>query len=160
MMEIERKFLIDTIDFDLPLLAEAVVHQGYLSTDPVVRIRSTERGGKTTYELCFKGEGTLVREEIQFEINEEKFTALKGLLKAPMIRKDFRVYELPGGFKLECSHVDKGEPDGFMYAEVEFESVEQATNFKPPAFLGKDVTEEGSFAMAAYWERKVSRKNG
>jgi adenylate cyclase len=157
VMEIERKFLIDRFPDNLTLIFEAVVHQGYISVDPVVRIRSMEQAGELDYVLCFKGEGTLVREEIEISITEEKFLALKKLLKAPMIRKDYRVYQLPNGLKLECNLVDKGEPDEFMYAEVEFDTIEHALSFKPPSFLGKDVTEVGSYAMAAYWEKKLSR---
>ena len=68
-MEIERKFLIDGFPQGLPLLEEAVVYQGYLCVDPVVRIRSKETAGKkTSYVLCFKGEGTLARQEIEMDL--------------------------------------------------------------------------------------------
>ena len=44
-MEIERKFLLDSFPQGLPLLEESVMEQGYLCTDPVVRIRSHEKDG-------------------------------------------------------------------------------------------------------------------
>ena len=40
-MEIERKWLIDGFPAGLPLLKEARVRQGYISTAPVVRIRES-----------------------------------------------------------------------------------------------------------------------
>ena len=38
-MEIERKYLIDEIPFDLKDYPCKVIEQGYLNTDPVVRVR-------------------------------------------------------------------------------------------------------------------------
>ena len=72
----------------------------------------------------------------------------------PMIEKDYRVYALPDGLRLECSLVDEGTPTAFYYAEVEFDSLEAAYAFQPPAFLGREVTEERGYSMGQYWERK------
>ncbi len=149
-MEIERKFLISGFPEGLPLLGEAVLEQGYLCTDPVVRIRSKEQDGRTTYRLCFKGEGRLVRQETELDLTAEQFAELQNLLRAPMVRKDFRVYALPGGERLECSLVD----GAFFYAEVEFPTVEAARAFTPPAFLGREVTEEAGFSMSDYWKTR------
>ena len=149
-MEIERKFLISGFPEGLPLLGEAVLEQGYLCTDPVVRIRSKEQDGRTTYRLCFKGEGRLVRQETELDVTAEQFAELQNLLRAPMVRKDFRVYALPGGERLECSLVD----GAFFYAEVEFPTVEAARAFTPPAFLGREVTEEAGFSMSDYWKTR------
>ena len=38
-----------------------------------------------------------------------------------------------------------------MYAEVEFDSVEAANAFVPPAFLGREMTEARDFSMSSYW---------
>ncbi|HBT65838.1 MAG TPA: hypothetical protein DEB10_14360 [Ruminococcaceae bacterium] len=153
-MEIERKFLIDSFPNQLPLLSETVVYQGYISVEPVVRIRSKKSMKEMDYILCFKSDGTLVRQEIEIPITKKTFDGLKGFLKAPMIVKDYRVYKLSDELKLECSLVDRGEPTEFMFAEVEFNTIEQALAFQPPAFLGKEVTEDRSYGMAAYWVRK------
>lgn len=146
-MEIERKFLLDSFPQGLPLLEESVMEQGYLCTDPVVRIRSKEKDGCKTYRLCFKGEGRLVRQETEMNLTESQFAELSNLLRAPMVRKEFRVYALPGGERLECNLVD----NTFFYAEVEFPTVEAAHAFTPPAFLGREVTEEAGFSMSSYW---------
>ncbi len=42
-MEIERKYLIDEIPFDLKDYPCKVIEQGYLNTDPVVRVRRLQR---------------------------------------------------------------------------------------------------------------------
>ena len=152
-MEIERKFKLTAFPDHLPLLESSRIEQGYLSVRPTVRIRSRETDGVISYKLCIKGKGTLVREEVELSLDEDRFTRLKNLLHGEMIRKDYRIYQLPDGRKLECSLVDGGTENAFLYAEVEFPTVEEANAFVPPAFLGEDVTEVPGSSMSAYWER-------
>lgn len=57
--EIERKYLIHTIPFDLKEYAFHDIEQGYLCTEPVVRIRKQD----DTYYLTYKSKGLMVREE-------------------------------------------------------------------------------------------------
>lgn len=151
-MEIERKFMMDGFP-DLPEKSRSLMYQGYLSLEPTVRIRSKENEKGRDYKLCIKGEGTLAREEIELPLEEPVFQRLAGLLKAPMIRKEHRTYALPDGLVLECSLVDEGLPTAFYYAEIEFPTLEAARAFVPPAYLGRDVTEEKQYYMGAYWER-------
>ena len=49
-----------------------------------------------------------------------------------------------------------GERHRFLYAEVEFDSREAAEAFVPPDFLGKELTGDKDFTMAAYWRRKLA----
>ena len=158
--EIERKFLIDGFPEHLPLLEEATVWQGYISSVPVVRIRKKETANGVNYRLCFKSKGTLVRTEVEMDLTAEKFDALSTLLEVPLIRKDFRVYDLGGDKRLECSLVDAGAPTAFYYAEVEFASEQEARTFVPPTFLGEEKTEDVTFTMSHYWERKKAVKEG
>ena len=152
-MEIERQFLIGKFP-DLREVYAAQVWQGYLSTAPVVRIRRfSPPSGEDRYELTVKGKGTLVRTEVNIPIDETQFTEMAGLLTRALIHKDYHVYELPDGLKLECSAVDAETDHGFMYAEVEFGSVEEAKAFVPPPFLGREVTEVRGFSMSQYWIR-------
>ena len=150
-MEIERQFLISEFP-DLPEIYRAQVWQGYLSTAPVVRIRRfSPPDGADRYEMTVKGKGTLVRTEVNLPIDPVQYEEMAGLLSKAPIHKDYHVYELPGGLRLECSAVDSGTDHGFMYAEVEFDSVEAANAFVPPAFLGREVTEVKDFSMSNYW---------
>lgn len=151
-MEIERKWLIDGFPCGLPLLKEACVRQGYISTRPVVRIRESAYNGASSYILCFKGEGTLAREEIETEISKELFDRLTVFTGKDLVSKDYKVYALPGGEKLEVSLVDAGLPTQFYYAEVEFPTIEAANAFVPPDFLGEEKTENAAFSMSTYWE--------
>ena len=72
--------------------------------------------------LCFKGEGGLSREEIETEIDAALFARLEHLIGKPLIHKERRGYQLPGGLTLEVNCVDPDLPTAFWYAEVEFET--------------------------------------
>ena len=41
------------------------------------------------------------------------------------------------------------------YAEIEFNSVEEANNFTAPEFLKNEVTEKTGYTMKDYWERNI-----
>ncbi|MCI8443522.1 MAG: hypothetical protein HFG27_13520 [Provencibacterium sp.] len=159
-MEIERKFLIDRYP-DLPEQERILMRQGYLATGPAVRVRSEQRQDKegnpleeARYILCIKGKGKLVREEIELPLEPEIFHRLCALLEAPLIEKRLRTYRLPDGHLLECSLVDPGLPCSFFYAEVEFDSREEALSFSPPGFLGKELTQLPHSSMSDYWLRR------
>lgn len=70
-MEIERKYLIDEIPFDLKDYSCKVIEQGYLNTDPVVRVRRSN----DKYILTYKGSGLMVREEYNLPLNEKAYRA-------------------------------------------------------------------------------------
>lgn len=150
-MEIERRWKIAGFPENLPLLRQAHMRQGYIATAPVVRIRTD--GARSV--LCFKGKGTLAREEIETDIDAETFRRLEAFIGKPLVSKDYRVYALPDGRRLEVSLVDEDLPTRFFYAEVEFDTVEQAQAYVPPADIGlqEEMTEDRGFSMSAYWKR-------
>lgn len=152
--EIERKFLLDSFPDNLPLKEEKQVYQAYLSIDPEVRIRRNVIDGQdVAYYLAIKSGGGLVRQEVEFHISKEHFYALAKMITRPFIVKDFRIYELPDGLELECSYVDEGWDFEFMYAEVEFPSVEAAQNFVPLPSFTREVTHDSAYKMKNYWKR-------
>lgn len=157
-LEIERKWMVhDWPHAGLPLVKEERMRQGYITTDPTVRIREEARtGGETHYILCFKSHGLLTRKEIEIEITKEEFAQLEDLIGLPLIPKVRRTYRLPDGQMLEVNHVDKGQPTEFFYAEIEFPSEEKARAFDPTTvelqdYLNDDVTDQPGQSMAAYW---------
>ena len=155
-MEIERKFKL--VEFpDLPQVAFLDQWQGYLATDPEVRIRRTENhtAGTENFILCIKSVGDLVRHEVETDITREQFEELASMLAYPLIHKELHAYRLPDGHVIECSRVDEG---AFSYAEVEFDSVEEANAWAPPEWLGREMTYEKGFKMRQYWsDRSLAR---
>ena len=102
---------IDSFPAELPLKEEFQVYQAYLSIDPEVRIRRNAVGSQdTAYFIALKSGTGMVRHEVEIPISKEHFYALAEMVAHPFITKDFRIYHLPGGLELECSHVDKGTP--------------------------------------------------
>ena len=132
-MEIERKFLIK----EMPNVAQFSFHameQGYLNTDPVVRVRKED----DTYYLTYKGKGLLVREEYNLPLNEEGYYHLVEKADGVIIRK--KRYLIPYE-KFTIELVVFGEPyENLVIAEVEFESEAAANAFFPPEWFGEDVT--------------------
>ena len=155
-MEIERKWMVKGWPEGLPMTAQLEMEQGYVAVRPTVRIRrESVVGGETHLVLCFKGEGTLSREEIETDIDPELYEKLKKLIGKPMILKTQRRYALPGGLTLEVNLVDEGQPGCFWYAEVEFETEAQAQAWKPEGalaeYLNDEVTGQPGQSMGAYW---------
>ena len=71
-MEIERKFLIEKLPADLKAYPHERIEQGYLCTDPVVRVR--KEGDR--YTLTYKGRGLMAREEANLPLTEEGYLHL------------------------------------------------------------------------------------
>ena len=103
-MEIERKWMVTGWPAGLEQTEVYKMDQGYISVRPTVRIRREAlQGGPTALVLCFKGEGGLSREEIETEIDAALFARLEHLIGKPLIHKERRGYQLPGGLTLEVN---------------------------------------------------------
>ena len=158
-MEIERKWWVQGWPCGLQECERYQMDQGYISVRPTVRIRREAlAGGPTALVLCFKGAGTLSREEIETGIDAELFARLERLIGKPLIRKERRGYALPGGLTLEVNCVDPDRPTGFWYAEVEFASEAEALAWDPAAaglgdYLADECTGRPGASMGEYWER-------
>jgi len=166
-LEIERKWLVKGYPtISLPLLFRQEMKQGYISTHPTVRIRQentilskdTKHPIQNSFILCIKSSGTLTRKEIEIEIEESKFRALEDLIGLPLIEKTRDTYLLSDEKHLEVNHVDAHLDSEFWYAEIEFQSEEDALQFNPcqyhlENYLYKEVTNQPSQSMAAYWEK-------
>ena len=160
-MEIERKWMVKTWpdETKFPLTETYQMDQGYISVRPTVRIRREAlQGGRTALVLCFKGAGTLSREEIETEIDAELFAKLAHLIGKPLIQKERRSYRLPDGLTLEVNCVDKGLPTAFWYAEVEYRTEAQALAWDPAAvglgdYLNDECTGKPGSSMGDYWQQ-------
>lgn len=71
-MEIERKFTVRQLPEDLARYDSHLIEQGYLNTNPVVRVRREDN----TYYLTYKGKGLMAREEYNLPLNEQAYNHL------------------------------------------------------------------------------------
>ena len=88
-MEIERKYLVSHIPDNLSEYHYRQIEQGYLSTNPVVRVRRDN----DEYYLTYKGKGMMVREEYNLPLNREAYEHLIQKADGNVITK--KRYEIP-----------------------------------------------------------------
>lgn len=134
-MEIERKYLISAIPSDLKIVKTRRIEQGYLCTDPVVRIRRDD----DSFFLTYKSKGLMEREEYNLPLTPEAYEHLLPKVDGRLIRKLRHVIPLEDGLFIELD-IFQGDLAPLVLAEVEFPSREMAESFQPPAWFGEDVT--------------------
>lgn len=132
--EIERKYLVPAAPENLSSFPYHEIEQGYLCTEPVVRIRRQD----DEYYLTYKSKGLMVREEYNLPLTEEAYLHLCEKTDGRLISK--RRYLIP--FEKYTIELDlfSSPKKGLLLAEVEFSSEEEALAFCPPDWFGEDVT--------------------
>ncbi len=139
-MEIERKYLIKNTPDNLSDFPCRIMEQGYLNTDPVIRIRKDN----DNYELTYKSKGLMVREEYNLPLTKEAYGHLLSKIDGRLIKK--RRYMLPLGKGLIAElDIFEGELAPLILAEVEFPDEDSAFSFIPPNWFGEDVTFSGKY---------------
>ena len=149
-IEIERKFLIKDIG-DIPLdisgYPSRSIEQGYICTNPVIRVRQKD----DDYILTIKGSGMLSREEHELPLDRDTYFMLRDKADGIVIKK--RRYLIPltdvsdelsgelSDLTLELD-VFGGLHQGLILGEIEFPSEELAYSFTPPGWLSDDVTDD------------------
>lgn len=136
-MEIERKFLIQIqrLPENLQDFPFHQIEQGYLCTEPVVRIRRQD----DEYYLTYKSKGLLSREEYNLLLTKEAYLHLKPKADGLVISKTRYLIPEKDGLTIELD-VFHNEYKGLLLAEVEFPSEEAANAYVPPEWFGEDVT--------------------
>ena len=138
-MEIERKYLVKTLPENYTSYPCRQLEQGYLCKEPVVRIRQDN----DTYELTYKSKGLLAREEYNMPLTKEAYEHLKKKVDGKLITK--KRYMIPYEEYMIELDVFEGSLAPLKFAEVEFDSVEEAENFTAPDWFGEDVTFEAKY---------------
>lgn len=139
-MEIERKFLINNLPEHLEQYKHKHIAQGYLCTNPVVRVRKSDN----EYYMTYKGSGMLAREEYNLPLNEEAYNKLVKKIDGRLIEKTRYLIPLDGGLVAELD-IFEGVMYPLQMVEVEFESIEAARAFVAPKWFGEDVTDNPKY---------------
>lgn len=150
MMEIERKYLVSRLPAGLSHFPCRQIEQGYLCTEPVVRIRRQD----DDYWLTYKSKGLMVREEYNLPLTRESYEHLRTKTDGLILSKTRYMIPLENGLfaELDLFH---GAYEGLRLVEVEFPDVETANTFLPPDWFGEDVT-----ASSRYHNSTLSRGAG
>ncbi|SDG81286.1 CYTH domain-containing protein [Winogradskyella thalassocola] len=150
MIEIERKFLVNSDAFKTEAYTSYTIKQGFLNSNKArtVRVRLKDDKGY----LTVKGKSTangLSRFEWEKEISQSDVEALLPLCEPGIIDKTR--YEVKS--KDHIFEVDEfyGDNEGLVIAEVELRS--ESENFEKPNWLGKEVTGD-----IKYYNSQLSKK--
>lgn len=177
--EIERRFRVDVDrlcpngEDGKPMPPGVYMVQGYLSREPVVRVRLKSRDarafsiealrnrdvsrtdlpdhGLQLATLTIKGKGTLVRPEFNYSIDPYEAAEMLAMATCQIAKTRYRL-QVAG----RTWEVDKfsGAHFGLWLAEIELERADQ--DFFRPAWAGTEVTEDPRFSnvrLAANPER-------
>lgn len=139
-MEIERKYLVNTLPANLNLYPSQKIAQGYLCTSPVVRIRRSN----DDYYLTYKGKGLLAREEYNLPLTQEAYEHLCPKIDGILIEKTRYLIPIHDGLTAELD-VFEEKLSGLLLVEVEFETIDDANTFVAPKWFGEDVTDKGIY---------------
>ncbi len=145
MLEIERKFLIQTPPSDLTSYPHSDIIQGYLAIETghaQVRIRRRRDGGPESdrHQLTVKKREGTVRDEVNLAISREDFEKLWPLTAGRRLHKTR--YRIPHGDRVIEVDLFHGAREGLMVAEIEFDSEEQCAAFMPLGWFGPEVTND------------------
>ena len=143
MQEIEKKFLIKSLPGDLNQYQKIHVVQGYLSASGRPSLRVRKYGDEYILSYKFKErtqkEVANVAKEVELPLVEESFEHLMKKVDGRIVEKNRYLIPLENDLTAELD-VFEGYLDGLKFVEVEFKSEEDAANFNPPEWFGKDVT--------------------
>jgi CYTH domain-containing protein len=137
MLEIERKFLVKRLPADLKRFPSALILQGYLATElRGAQVRLRKHG--QVCSLAFKRRRGYRREEREIRLTQTQFDALWPGTSGRRLRKTR--YEIPWNARIIEIDVYRGMHRGLVVAEVEFPNRGACDRFKPPDWLGREVT--------------------
>lgn len=137
MIEIERKFLVQSEEFKAISFAKNEISQGYLNSNPERTVRVRIKGNQGYLTIKGKGNETgMSRLEWEMEIPVDEAKMLLNLCESGVISK--MRYEVK--FGNHVYEVDEffGENEGLVLAEIELKSEQEA--FEKPDWLGEEVT--------------------
>ena len=124
-MEIERKYLVSGLPDNIDSYPCRLIEQGYLNTSPVVRVRRDNNN----YYLTYKGSGMMAREEYNLPLTQEAYEHLRPKADGIVISKTRYLIPEKDGLTIELD-VFHDDYEGLLLAEVEFETEEEANNFR------------------------------
>jgi len=138
-----RKFLVREPPPDLGGCASDRIEQGYVALDGnAVEVRVRRRGGRAT--LTVKQRSGHVRLEEEIALGRARFERLWELTEGRRLEKVRHLVPVGDG-TVELDFYG-GELAGLVVAEVEFDSESESEAFRPPDWLGEEVTGDARYA--------------
>ena len=115
-----------------------------------IRVRKLIKDDLSQFTMTIKkGEG-LVREEIEFDIIEETYKQLIDKSNQQPLIKNRSKIKLDG-YQFDYDEYINSTKQNLKTIEVEFETEEEAHNFKKPFWFGEEVTEDKTYKNQNLW---------
>jgi CYTH domain-containing protein len=134
MQAITRKFLVKSLP-DLTRKECSSQNRSYLYRKNGIVIRVQSKGN--VFELERKVSKTaLIRESEKISITKEEFDTLSKIAKDNITRDSYVITETPD-IVLQIYH---SKFEGLVRVEVRFQSIEEANQFSPPEWMGREIT--------------------
>lgn len=150
-MEIEKKYFVNEkiLSVDLNKYPSKKIEQYYISLNPEIRFRKSV-SKNIKYYMTVKSDGTLVRKEVECEIDEKLFESMKECKIGYAIIKTRYNINIINGLIAELD-IFEGNLKGLKTVEIEFSNISELNNIdkKLPEWFDRDVTEEKIFKNKA-----------
>jgi adenylate cyclase len=140
--EIERKYLVRSIPDDLPVRRTVEMRQGYVVVDSARYLSVRIRQEDDEYRLTLKQGRGLTRTEVELPLSSAQFEALWPATLGSLQKQRWLIGIDDSTIELD---VFSGSLEGLVMAEVEFTSEADASAFNPPAWFGREVTDDARF---------------
>jgi CYTH domain-containing protein len=128
------------------------IEQAYLCSKPTLRIRKSNEDYILTYKSRMgmeKSEDATARacEEVELPLTRKAYEHLKEKADGSVIAKTRYIIPIENNRKIELD-IFHGYLEGLVFAEVEFESEEEAAGFVLPDWFLEDVTFDHRYSNA------------
>ena len=145
-IEIERRFLVKNMDKVNELVeqytdSKKTIIQDYVYSDVLTAIRKRKivKNDNEKYIYTIKtGFNSLSINEFEEEMTKEQYDSIKPDSSRWTIEKDRYIIPYKNGLKIELD-VFHGKYEGLIFAEIEFESEEQAKNANIPDWFDVEI---------------------
>ncbi|MBP3762248.1 MAG: CYTH domain-containing protein [Bacteroidales bacterium] len=144
-MEIERKYLVDSLPDALDTYPHVEIEQGYLCTSPTLRVRRAGDAFWFTVKEKVRHTSTAIQNrEEEFTLSADRYAHLRAKCDGRMVVKTRYRIPLQDGLTAELD-IFHGAHQGLMLVEVEFPTLQAADAFTPPFWFGPDVSQDPRF---------------
>jgi adenylate cyclase len=141
--EIERKFLVRSLDWTREATSACPLRQGYLAIDDGINVRVRTDGQSAWLTIKGRGEG-ITRPEFEYEIPVADAAALLPLCRGRLVEKTRHLVPV-GALSWEIDEFT-GDNAGLVIAEIELP--DEGIPVPQPAWLGAEVTADPRYLNA------------
>ena len=146
VVEIEKKYKIKEMPKNLEEYKKIEIEQSYLNygNEPTLRLR---KYNEEEYILSYKAKketeqkNISICDEVELPLSKEAYEHLKTKIDGRVIYKTRYIIPIEDELKVEID-MFKDFFEGVTFAEIEFDSEEQANSYKVPEWLAEDISGE------------------